>query len=51
MSSRNSSSAPPRIRKLNWRASIVDLLKLLDIDSSFAARARNSPLAGLPVVS
>ncbi|MEP7043711.1 MAG: DUF3597 domain-containing protein [Dokdonella sp.] len=24
--------------KLNWRTSIVDLLKLLDIDSSFAAR-------------
>lgn len=25
-------------QKLNWRASIVDLLKLLDIDSSLAAR-------------
>ena len=25
-------------QKLNWRTSIVDLLKLLDIDSSFAAR-------------
>jgi hypothetical protein len=25
-------------QKLNWRVSIVDLLKLLDIDSSFAAR-------------
>ena len=24
--------------KLNWRTSIVDLLKLLDIDSSLAAR-------------
>ena len=24
--------------ELNWRTSIVDLLKLLDIDSSFAAR-------------
>jgi hypothetical protein len=24
-------------QKLNWRTSIVDLLKLLDIDSSFAA--------------
>jgi len=29
-------SANPQ--KLNWRTSIVDLLKLLDIDSSFAAR-------------
>jgi hypothetical protein len=25
-------------QKLNWRTSIVDLLKLLDIDSSYAAR-------------
>ena len=25
-------------QKLNWQTSIVDLLKLLDIDSSFAAR-------------
>jgi hypothetical protein len=25
-------------QNLNWRTSIVDLLKLLDIDSSFAAR-------------
>ena len=25
-------------QKLNWRVSIVDLLKLLDLDSSFAAR-------------
>jgi len=25
-------------QKLNWKVSIVDLLKLLDIDSSFAAR-------------
>ena len=25
-------------QKLNWRSSIVDLLKLLDIDSSFSAR-------------
>jgi hypothetical protein len=25
-------------QKLNWRVSIVDLLKLLEIDSSFAAR-------------
>jgi len=27
-------------RKLNWRKSIVDLMKLLDMDSSFAARKR-----------
>ena len=25
-------------QKLNWRVSIVDLLKLLDLDSSFSAR-------------
>jgi hypothetical protein len=25
-------------QKLNWRTSIVDLLRLLDMDSSFAAR-------------
>ncbi len=25
-------------QKLNWKASIVDLLKLLDLDSSFSAR-------------
>ncbi|MGB5202027.1 MAG: DUF3597 domain-containing protein [Sedimenticolaceae bacterium] len=25
-------------QKLNWKASIVDLLKLLDLDSSYAAR-------------
>ncbi|MDZ4675542.1 MAG: DUF3597 domain-containing protein, partial [Gemmatimonadota bacterium] len=25
-------------QKLNWRTSIVDLLKLLDMDSSFASR-------------
>jgi hypothetical protein len=25
-------------QKLNWKTSIVDLLKLLDIDSSFSAR-------------
>ncbi len=25
-------------QKLNWRTSIVDLLKLLDLDSSFSAR-------------
>lgn len=31
-------SAATNPQKLNWRTSIVDLLKLLDIDSSFAAR-------------
>ena len=30
-------------QKLNWRTSIVDLLKLLDIDSSFAARKELAP--------
>ena len=25
-------------QKLNWKSSIVDLLKLLDLDSSFSAR-------------
>jgi hypothetical protein len=31
-------SAAANPQKLNWRTSIVDLLKLLDIDSSLAAR-------------
>ena len=30
--------ARPGADKLNWRSSIVDLLKLLNIDSDFAAR-------------
>jgi 3-oxoacyl-ACP reductase-like protein len=30
--------AQARAEKLNWRTSIVDLLKLLDLDSSMAAR-------------
>lgn len=30
--------AAANTQKLNWRVSIVDLLKLLDIDSSLAAR-------------
>ena len=29
---------PPRGEKLEWRTSIVDLMKALDIDSSLAAR-------------
>jgi hypothetical protein len=32
--------ASQRKQKLNWRKSIVDLMKLLDLDSSFAARKR-----------
>ena len=31
-------SAAANPQKLNWRTSIVDLLKLLDIDSSYSAR-------------
>ncbi|KAF1021071.1 MAG: hypothetical protein GAK30_02095 [Paracidovorax wautersii] len=30
--------AKPGAKQLNWRTSIVDLLKLLDLDSSLAAR-------------
>lgn len=33
---------------LNWRTSIVDLLKLLDIDSSFAARKELATELGCP---
>lgn len=35
-------------QKLNWRTSIVDLLKLLDIDSSFAARKELALELGCP---
>jgi hypothetical protein len=35
-------------QKLNWRTSIVDLLKLLDIDSSFAARKELATERGCP---
>lgn len=35
-------------QKLNWRTSIVDLLKLLDIDSSFAARKEMARELGCP---
>ncbi len=35
-------------QKLNWRESIVDLLKLLDIDSSFAARKELATELGCP---
>ncbi|HEY0231768.1 MAG TPA: DUF3597 domain-containing protein [Dokdonella sp.] len=34
--------------KLNWRTSIVDLLKLLDIDSSFTARKELAHELGIP---
>lgn len=35
-------------QKLNWRTSIVDLLKLLDIDSSLAARKELAAEVGCP---
>jgi len=35
-------------QKLNWRTSIVDLRKLLDIDSSFAARKELAIELGCP---
>ncbi len=35
-------------QKLNWRTSIVDLLKLLEIDSSFAARKALAVELGCP---
>ncbi len=35
-------------QKLNWRSSIVDLLKLLDIDSSFTARKELATELGCP---
>jgi hypothetical protein len=35
-------------QELNWRTSIVDLLKLLDIDSSFAARKELAVELGCP---
>ncbi|SFN04559.1 DUF3597 domain-containing protein [Nitrosomonas communis] len=35
-------------QKLNWRTSIVDLLKLLDIDSSFSARKELAIELGCP---
>jgi hypothetical protein len=35
-------------QKLNWRTSIVDLLKLLDIDSSFTARKELATELGCP---
>jgi hypothetical protein len=35
-------------QKLNWKVSIVDLLKLLDLDSSFAARKELATDLGCP---
>ena len=35
-------------QKLNWRSSIVDLLKLLDLDSSLAARKELATELGCP---
>src|SRR3954471_11066218 len=35
-------------QKLNWRTSIVDLLKLLDMDSSFNARKELATELGCP---
>lgn len=35
-------------QKLNWRTSIVDLLKLIDIDSSLAARKELAAELGCP---
>lgn len=35
-------------QKLNWKTSIVDLLKLLDLDSSFAARKELAAELGCP---
>ena len=35
-------------QKLNWKTSIVDLLKLLDLDSSFAARKELAVELGIP---
>src|SRR5262245_52990873 len=35
-------------QKLNWKVSIVDLLKLLDLDSSFGARKELATELGCP---
>ncbi len=40
--------AAQNTQKLNWRTSIVDLLKLLDLDSSFAARKELATELGCP---
>src|SRR5262249_45991557 len=40
--------AAAHAEKLNWKVSIVDLLKLLDLDSSFAARKELAAELGCP---
>lgn len=40
--------ASAHAEKLNWKVSIVDLLKLLDLDSSFAARKKLAAELGCP---
>lgn len=40
--------AAQNTQKLNWRTSIVDLLKLLELDSSFAARKELATELGCP---
>jgi len=40
--------AATNAQKLNWRTSIVDLLKLLDIDSSLSARKELATELGCP---
>jgi len=40
--------AAANAQKLNWRTSIVDLLKLLDIDSSLTARKELATELGCP---
>lgn len=42
------SLAAANSQKLNWRTSIVDLLKLLDLDSSFGARKEMATELGCP---
>ena len=42
------SLAASNSQKLNWKTSIVDLLKLLDLDSSFTARKELATELGCP---
>ena len=42
------SRAAANSQKLNWRTSIVDLLKLLDLDSSYGARKEMATELGCP---
>jgi hypothetical protein len=42
------SLAAAHVEKLNWKTSIVDLLKLLDIDSSLTARKALATELGCP---